>query len=205
MNGTSFHSRSLFLPGLLAAVVIVGGMGCSSARPVSVRRLIQHQAMIDFSGLKPAEHFESVKSQAAPPAAWQALALKRRPMYTDMQWRSPSSTTAVGVAYVKMPLPLGSNALLWFAKNQYANQSDDGRMLGQWVDALGRSWFEAANNKYHVRGFIVTRGFEAWIVYTGRKTTVPTDMPETALAARALETIVPLPNGAPAIASVERD
>jgi hypothetical protein len=204
MDGMLFNPKSLASL-FLALVLVAGGTGCGSAQPVSVRRLIHHQAMIDFSGLKSVEHFEVVKAQGAPPAAWKPLALKRHSMYTDMQWRSPSSTTAVGVAHVRMPLPLGARALLWFAKNQYAKQSDDGRMLGQWVDELGRSWFEAQTNKYHVRGFIVTKGFEAWIVYTGRKTTVPTDVLEISLAARAMETIVPLPNGKPALASVTSD
>ncbi|HEV2295877.1 MAG TPA: hypothetical protein VGR35_18670 [Tepidisphaeraceae bacterium] len=199
------NPKSSILLTLLSVLLLWGGIGCSSAQPVSVRSLIHHQAMIDFSGLKPVEHFEPVKAQAAPPASWQQLALKRHPMYTDQQWRSPSGATAVGVAHVRMPLPLGSRALLWFAKNQYAKQGDDGRMIGQWIDALGRSWFEAENNKYHVRGFIVTRGFEAWIVYTGRKTTEPTDVSEIALGARSLETIVPMPNGKPAVASLPRD
>lgn len=201
MDGMSFSPKPLALLGLFSALLLVGGTGCSSAQPVSVRSLIHHQAMIDFSGLKPAEHFEIVKAQAAPPAAWRQLEPKRRALYTDQQWRSPSGRTAVGVAHVRMPLPLNSRALLWFAKGQYTKQGDDGRLIGQWVDDLGRSWFEAANNKYHVRGFIVTDGFEAWIVYTGRKTTEPTDMSEIALGARALETIVPLPNGKPVLAS----
>ena len=205
MDGKLLNPKSWAVLGLLAVLLVVGSAGCGSARPVSVRRLIHHQAMIDFSGLKSVQHFEEVKAEAAPPAAWKPLTLKRHAMYTDMQWRSPSGTTAVGVAHVKMPLPLGSRALLWFAKGHYAKQSEDGRVIGQWVDELGRSWFEAENNKYHVRGFIVTKGFEAWIVYTGRKTTVPTDMSEIALGARALETIVPLPNGKRGVASLPSD
>lgn len=201
MDGMSFSPKSWVSLSLLA-VLLTAGAGCHSAQPVSVRRLINHQAMIDFSGLRPVEHFDVVKAEAAPPASWQQQPVKRGAMYTDMQWRSPSATTAVGVAHVKMPLPLGARPLLWFAKGHYAKQSDDGRIVGQWVDELGRSWFEAETNKYHVRGFIVTKGFEAWIIYNGRKTQVPTDMSELALGARTLETIVPRPNPKRVIASV---
>jgi hypothetical protein len=202
MERMLLNPKSLAIPGLLA-VLLMGGTGCSTAQPVSVRSLIQHQAMIDFSGLKSVEHYEAVKSQAAAPAKWQALALKRHSLYTDMQWKSPSGSTAVGVAYVKMPLPLGARGLVWFARTRYAKQSDGGRVIDEWVDHLGRAWFEAENNKYHVRAFVVTKGFEAWVVYMGRKTTVPTDVSELALAARAMETIVPLPNGKPSVASTE--
>lgn len=207
MDRTPFNPKSWPRLAVLSVLLLAGagGGGCQSAQPVSVRRLINHQAMVDFSGLKSAEHFDVVKAQAAPPAAWKALTAKRGPMYTDMQWRSPSGTTAVGVAHVKMPLPLGARALLWFAKGQYAKQSDDGRVIGQWVDGLGRSWFEAENNKYRVRGFIVTKGFEAWIIYNGYKTQVPTDVSELALGARAMETIVPQPNVKRSVASVESD
>ncbi len=204
MDGMSFNPKLWPSLGLLAALALAG-VGCQSAQPVSVRRLINHQAMVDFSGLKSAEHIHAVKAEAAPPVTWPPQALKRGPMYTDMQWRSPSGTTAVGVAHVKMPLPLSARALLWFAKGQYAKQSDDGRMLTQWVDELGRTWFEAETNKYRVRGFILTKGFEAWIVYNGFKTTVPTDEPELSMGARAMETIIPAPNGRRAVASVPAD
>ncbi len=203
MDGMLFSPKSWAFAGLFVLLLVAGG--CQTVAPGSVRRLINHQAMIDFSGLRSVEQFDVVKAQGAPPASWKQLAVKRGPLYTDMQWRSPSGASAVGVAHVKMPLPLGARTLLWFAKGQYAKQSDDGRIVGQWVDALGRSWFEAENNKYHIRGFIVTKGFEAWIIYNGYKTQVPTDVSELALGARAMETIVPQFYARRALASVERD
>ena len=195
-----FNPKSWLFLGLLA-VITAGGAGCQSAPPLSMHRLINHQAMIDFSGLGSVQQYDAVKAQAAVPQSWKELALKRGPMYTDMQWRAPSGNTAVGVAHCRMPLPLDARALVWFAKSRYAKQSEDGRVLGQWVDELNRSWFEAANNKYHVRGFIVTKGFEAWIIYSGFKTQEPSDISELALAARAMETIVPRIDGKRAVAS----
>ncbi|MGB7156836.1 MAG: hypothetical protein WBD40_02145 [Tepidisphaeraceae bacterium] len=204
MDGMLFTPKAWIPASLLVALLAVGS-GCQSAQPVSVRRLISHQAMIDFSGLRSVEQFDGVKAQGAPPMSWKPLAVKRGPLYTDMQWKSPSSATAVGVAHVRMPLPFNARALLWFAKGHYAKESEDGRILGQWVDEMGRSWFEAENNKYHVRGFIVTRGFEAWIIYSGYKMTEPIDMFELALGARSLETMVPTPNAKRAVASTEAD
>ena len=46
---------------------------------------------------------------------------------------------------------------------------------------------------YHVRGYIVSKGFEAWIIYCGYKTAQPPSATELGVAARSLETIVPTP------------
>jgi hypothetical protein len=56
-----------------------------------------------------------------------------------------------------------------------------------------RPWFEAENSNYHVRGSIVVKGFEAWIIYCGYKTAQPPSAAELGVAARSLETIVPTP------------
>lgn len=190
MDGMKFKSKSWLLPALLMSLA-AGGVGCQTAQPVSMNRLINHQAMIDFSGLASLKHCDTVKAEVAPPTSWKELVPKKTSIYTDMQWRAPSGNTAVGVAHVNMPLPFDAGAVVWFAKHRYAKQSEDGRLLGQWVDALGRSWFEAENHKYHVRGFVVTKGFEAWICYSGFKTQEPIDTSELALAARSLESMVP--------------
>ena len=190
MDGMSFNPKSWLSVGVLV-VLAAAGAGCQTTPSVSVPRLLNYQAMIDFSGLSSVQQYDVVKAQAAPPQSWRELVPKRSSLYTDMQWRAPSGNTAVGVAHVKMPLPLNAQTLVWFAKSRYAKQSEDGRVIGQWVDDLGRSWFEAENNKYHVRGYIMTKGFEAWIIYSGFKTQQPIDTSELALGARAMETIIP--------------
>src|SRR5215212_8526281 len=112
MDGMLFNPKSWLSTAMLAGVLLMVGAGCQTAQPVSVRSLMTHQAMIDFSGLKSVDHFDVVKAEAAPPQRWTQLAVKRGPMYTDMQWKSPSTTCAVGVAHVKMPLPLSARTLL---------------------------------------------------------------------------------------------
>ena len=66
------------------------------------------------------------------------------------------------------------------------------RLINEWTDELGRNWFEVENNKYHVRGYALAQGFEAWIVYFGYKLNYPPDLGEISLAARAADTFVPL-------------
>jgi hypothetical protein len=171
--------------------------GCQTSAPTTNRRLIEHQAMIDFSGLQPAETVEAVKASCSVPHQWEALPVKRTGLYSHQQWKSPSTRTGFGVVYIRLPLPLSERTLLWFAKREYTKASEDGKLIGQWTDDLGREWYEAQNNKYHVQGFALVRGFNAWVVYFGSKTNYPPDVAELGLAARAVETFLPDPRRPP--------
>lgn len=167
-------------------------IGCQVQPAVSNRRLIEHQALIDFSGLDTAAPIESLKIVCASPHDWYHFPLQRTPLFAHQQWRSPSTYTGMGVVCIRLPIPVSAKTLLWFAKREYTNRADDGRLIDEWDDALGRSWFEAENNRYHVRGYAVASGFSAWIVYFGYKINYPMNPSEISLAARAVETVVPL-------------
>lgn len=184
---------------LLAVTIgLLASAGCQQARPEVTRKLIRHQAMIDFSGLKSVEAVEPLKVSCAAPRQWTTGPLSKTAVYTHQQWKSPSTHTGFGVAMIRLPLPLGQRAVMWFAKREYTKKANDGKLIGEWTDDVGRSWFEAENDKYHVRGFVVTHGFSAWIVYFGHKIAYPPDPAEITLAARAAETVVPLPDMKPA-------
>jgi hypothetical protein len=178
---------------VLALLLLFAGTGCSSSSPVSNRRLIEHQAFVDFSGLAPAEQVSAVKVSCALPRSWNPTELKKTPLYAHQQWKSPSGRTGVGVVHIRLPIPLSEGMLLWLAKREYAKANNDGKVIGEWKDEVGRSWFEAENNKYHVRGYALVRGFNAWIIYFGSKTGYPPDMAELSLAARCVETFIPDP------------
>ena len=172
--------------GLLGLLV-----GCQSGPNFSSRRLIEHQALIDFSGLDSARQFEQLEVVISAPRRWEPLPLKQNPLYLHQQWRSPSGHTGVGVLCAHLPLPLSTSAVVWLAKQEYAKKGKDGKLLDEWTDSLGRSWFEAEDGKYHVRGYVVARGFRAWIVYFGYRTNYPPDLAEISIAARSAETVVP--------------
>jgi len=194
--GIPFHLIRSAASFAVAVVFVSSLTGCQLAQTVPTARLIQHQAMIDPTGLKETEEIAEVKAHIAAPKSWEQLAPKKHAMYTDLQWRSPSKMTGVGVAHVRLPLPIPARAIAWLAQKEYSKKADDGKILGTWDDHLGRPWFEAENSRYHVRGYIVSKGFEAWIIYCGYKTEQPPSASELGVAARALETIVPTPYAA---------
>ena len=194
MDAVNHHTRLLGLVLLLAGITLT--TGCQSVQPPPAR-IINHRAMIDFSGLTPVQTMAPVSMQGSVPHSWEAVKLKQTSLYTDMQWRSPSRNTAVGIACINMPLPFSNKVLLWFAQREYSKKSNDGRILNEWVDDLGRHWFEAENKQYRVRGYVQTRGLKGWVIYSGYKTAHPPDANELSLATRAIDTIAPMQQASP--------
>ncbi|HET6250602.1 MAG TPA: hypothetical protein VFE47_23140 [Tepidisphaeraceae bacterium] len=174
-------------------ILMFAATGCQSSAPtVSNRILIAHLPGVDFSGLKPMHTIGTVKVECSVPDHWKTLRLDRNSLYTHQQWKSPSGATGTGVVYASLPFPLSAKTLLWFAKLEYSKAtSGTGEPLGQWTDSLGRPWFEAENEKYHVKGYAVVNGANAWIVYYGYKIARPVNPSEMSVAARFVDTIIP--------------
>jgi hypothetical protein len=160
---------------------------------------------VDKEGLKKVQLVQALKVTAAPPADWAMLPAYKGALYTHQQWRSPSKATGVGVIYARLPVPLPVGTLLWFAKQEYTKQQAEGRLIAQWTDSFGRSWFEAENNKYHVKGYAVVQGTDAWFVYSGYRMTMDRKAEEIALAERCQETILIQPKGATAGETAQAD
>ena len=169
--------------------------GCQTGTQVSRHRLIEHQALIDFSGLGGPEVAERVRVQVAVPRTWVVHDVERRPLFTHQQWKSPSARTAVGVIYARLPLPVSSNMILWLATQQYAKRGGDGKELARWEDEVGRKWFEVETKKYHARGYVIVNGLDAWIAYSGFRTDVPPEPGEITMGVRCMESFVPIATG----------
>src|SRR5438094_9797825 len=141
-----------------AVVVFVAlGSGCQIAPTISKEKLGRRTEVLDTTGLGDVETVAAVKARGAAPQRWEPLSIKKTALFTDMQWRSPTRLTGVGIAYIHMPLPLSAKTLIWFAKMEYSKRADDGRLIAEWTDQLGRPWFEGENNKYHARGYVVAK------------------------------------------------
>jgi hypothetical protein len=111
--------------------------------------------MIDFSGLGEPQLIEKVNARAAVPPNWDRLESQSNAIYTHQQWRSPSTKTGIGIAHLRLPFPISTSMLRWIAKREYTKKGNDGRILAEWKDDLGRPWFDAENDKYRVRGYAV--------------------------------------------------
>src|SRR5688572_12040592 len=93
----------------LVLLLATAGSGCQS-QTVTAAQLAHRQRVIDTTGLKDVETYPIVKARAAAPRTWEQLNVKKTKLFTDMQWRSPSRLTGVGVAYIRLPLPLPAQA-----------------------------------------------------------------------------------------------
>jgi hypothetical protein len=165
---------------------------CSTTPVTTDSQWVLHRALIDFTGLKSLETIPTIKASIAPPIGWERIPPRPSKLYVHEQWRSPTGHTGVGVAYIRMPIPLGASTLAWFAKQEYGKKSEDGKIIAQWTDALDRTWFEVENKKYHVRGYVTTRGLDAWIIYSGYRLASTLDPMELSVALRSVETIAPM-------------
>jgi hypothetical protein len=170
-------------------------VGCQSNAPGMGDRLVAHAALIDFAGLQPTADIPDLAVSAGIPDDWDPLPTTSNPLFTHRQWRSPSHAVGVGVAHVNLVLPISAKSLIWLAKSQYRKQAEKSgaHLVDQWTDNLGREWFEGENDKYHVRGYAVTSGFDAWIVYTGYRRFGTPHLTEVSLAIRSMESVVPTP------------
>jgi len=181
----------------LAVSLLSPFLGGCQFQAISTVELRQHQQMVDLDGLRHLQAFSELQVSCAPPVFWERRGESPNILYTHEQWRSPKKNVGVGVAYIHTLIPLSPQMLVWFAKGQYTqsreNHARGGRLLGEWTDSMGRVWFEAENARYHVKGYAMTRGSDAWIVYSGYQVANKPSDADIALAVRAADSVAPLP------------
>jgi len=183
--------RSLIHLFVCASLVILAGC---QYQAISAVQLEIHQATVNRLGLSPLHAIKPLHISSAPPDEWDQLPLTSNLIYAHLQWRSPDRHVGMGVAYMHTPIPFSPQTLIWFAKAQYAHSNDgSGHLIGQWTDSLGRCWFEAENRLYHIRGYAMTHGHDAWMVYSGYRVQTHPPQTEILLAARGADSVAPLP------------
>lgn len=192
---TRHGRRNLSLILICTTALLQGGCQLVGMSTVSTKRLVHYQSMLDLSGLKDLQTNDAVRVKIATPATWEQLPTYKAGLYTHEQWRSPTHRNGVGIVYIRMPFPFSASTLTWLAEREYTKRADDGKVLAQWTDSIGRPWFEVENTKFHVQGYVVTDGLDAWIIYAGYRVLETPEPEEISLASRALETIVPIPRG----------
>jgi hypothetical protein len=178
----------------LILLVAFAALGCQNSAPtVSNRTLLAHLPGIDFAGLTPSRTFNSVQVRCSIPSNWVVKETPFNGLYAVAQFKSPTYYSGAGVVHARLPIPVNAKAVLWLAKLEYSKKKGStGKEMGEWTDELGRPWFEAENDQYHVRGYAITDGFDAWIVFYGYKLSRPMSPSELSLAARCVDTVIPM-------------
>lgn len=206
----SFQCVHVFSPATMArwrataalALLPVFLTACQQSN-VTGSALLAHQMQSDTSGLKPAMTYAVIHASVAPPRNWTQLPTNRGVLYTHQQWRSPDHGTGIGIAYIHLPLPASPQFLLFLAKTQYAGsgRNGTGHLQKQWTDSLGRLWFEAEDSDYHIRGYAMTRGLDAWIVYSGHRLRGDVRDSDIGMANRTADAVVPFLDPETAVAT----
>jgi hypothetical protein len=196
LNGGNVPLRTHSIAGriqvaLFAVFAILSGC---TVQTVSIFKLEMHQSQVNRTGLTAVHVNDLLQVTVATPVGWDLMPTRSNILYTHQQWRSPDKHVGMGVAYLHTPIAFSPQTLIWFAKAQYVSRTDGkGRLIAQWTDSLGRCWFEAENAIYHVRGYAMTRGNDAWIVYSGYRVQTHPSQGEIMLAQRGADSVAPLP------------
>jgi hypothetical protein len=177
----------------LSGLLVLGMLqGCQITPTPSKTQVIEYRQKLDDTGLASPTVIEAMKASAAIPTGWFPMAMQKTAIYLHQQWRSPTRRTAVGVTYIRLPLPISAKTLAWLAKNEATKRLTEAKIIREWTDSLGREWFEAEDAKYHLTGYAMTSGFDAWINYSGYRVREPQEPAQIQLASKSLETILPL-------------
>ncbi|MGD0541081.1 MAG: hypothetical protein ABSB33_06165 [Tepidisphaeraceae bacterium] len=178
---------------ILIAGALAACMGCQY-QSISATDLEMQQSRLNKTGLSALHVNSMLRITCAVPEQWESPLAQNNLIYSHQQWRSPDDEVGMGVAYVRTPVPLSAKTILWFAKARFSEtHKGRGRLLGQWTDSLGRYWFEAESDQYHVSGYAMTRGRDAWVVYSGFRLGGKASEPEIAIAAKGADSVAPLP------------
>src|SRR5262245_4683161 len=87
--------RLIRLSILMLSLGLIGA--CQIAPAVSIKKLQEHQELANLTGLKPTEILNDLHVSWAIPGRWDLMPIKKNPLYTHQQWRSPTLATGVGV------------------------------------------------------------------------------------------------------------
>ena len=164
---------------LLAALVSIG---CRSGHPAP-KSLVEANAVTLHADA-------DVRARCPPPADWQAKPLELFPRSVQRVWLSPTGRTAYGVIYIRLPLPVGPDLVLWRFIADMREMEGDGRLISRERSDDGELRFVAENPRYRFNARLHTAGRDAWIIYAGVERDQPPDAAEFSLAESARDATV---------------
>ena len=140
------------------------------------------------SGLSAPSHDDEVQATVVPPVGWKSDPLKSDNDHKHRVWISPTGDTAYGVIYFSLPLPLGSDFVLFgFMKTMKAQDPKATLVSKQTDDDLPGIRFVAEDSHYRIRTNLVKGSFEGWAIYAGSLQNRPINWAELRSAIKARE------------------
>jgi hypothetical protein len=172
---------------LLCLLFVVSG--CRSQSPRADSDVEQQAiALAVASGLNPPQRNVDVQAKVVPPVGWNAEPLKRSDNHAHQVWISPGGSTAYGIIYFNLPLPVGPDLTLWGFMQQMQRVEGRATLISRQNDnALPGLRFVAEGAIYTVRVNLIVGGFHGWAVYAGTLNQKPVNRDELVLAIRARE------------------
>jgi len=186
------HVRGVVAPviGTILAALLVG---CSMSAPPPSPSPFSSKDTITVaddpvSGLSDTRYVATIEAVCSPPIGWTTEPIKSGNRHMHQVWVSPSGHTAYGVIHFTLPLPVGTDPVLWVFMSRMRHEEGEAKLLSKQYDSnLNGVRFVAQGGLYTVRTNLLVRGFDGWAIYAGTHTTEEVVPEELALAERARE------------------
>ena len=132
-----------------------------------------------------------VLAQCRPPLPWQPKPLEHFPRSVQRVWLSPTGRTAYGVIYIRLPLPVGPDLVLWRFIADMRDMEGDGRLISRERNGGGEIRFVAETPRYRFNARLHTASRNAWVIYAGVRRDEPPDAEEFSVAESARDATIP--------------
>jgi hypothetical protein len=163
-----------------ATVVVMLGFaaGCCRVHPAPVE-----PAPVEMSIL-PRAWDEVLQTQITPPVGWKPDPLKVTDKSRHRVWISPGGTTAYGVIYFDLPLPVGTDMAFSGFLSGMKKTSGEAILISKTEDSKAVH-FVADGGRYRIRCNLSASGFHGWCVYAGTLRANPVNPAELKIAEAA--------------------
>jgi hypothetical protein len=172
---------------LLPLALLLAGCCAAGSRSMNVTA----RPPADRAGISQPQYLDDLRAYVNVPDGWHARALEQDPASPHSfhrVWVSPTTRTAYGVIHFSLPLPVGHElALIGFLQQMKRNEGQAELMEKRWDPNLSGLRFVAGGGEHTIRGNLLVRGFEGWVIYAGTVRDFPIIQEELALAERARE------------------
>jgi hypothetical protein len=125
-----------------------------------------------------------LNSLVTPPLGWKPDPLKVTNKSRHRVWISPGGSTAYGVIYFDLPLPVGKDIAFNGFISGMKNTSGEAILISKTEDS-DAVHFVADGGLYRIRCDLSVSGFHGWAVYAGTLRAKPVNLDELKIAEEA--------------------